>query len=107
MRYLVWILRLVIFVIVLLFALKNTAPVDVGFFAGHGVQQVPLIVVMLVAFLLGLIFGLLVAALAMLKRRREINRLRRELARAQAAAAQSLPAAQPMIPEVAAPLAPL
>ncbi len=30
MRYLVWILRLVIFVIVLLFALKNTAPVDVA-----------------------------------------------------------------------------
>ena len=50
MRYLVWILRLVIFIIVLLFALRNTAPVDVGFFGGHIVQQVPLIVVMLAAF---------------------------------------------------------
>jgi len=107
MRYLVWILRLVIFVIVLLFALKNTAPVDVGFFADHSVHQVPLIVVMLIAFLLGLAFGLLVAALAMLRRRREINRLRRELARAQEAAVRPPVVAQPMIPETAAPLAPL
>ncbi|CAM5216971.1 Putative integral membrane protein OS=Castellaniella defragrans OX=75697 GN=HNR28_000870 PE=4 SV=1 [Castellaniella defragrans] len=107
MRYLVWILRLVIFVIVLLFALKNTAPVDVGFFADHSVHQVPLIVVMLIAFLLGLVFGLLVAALAIVRRRREINRLRRELARAQEATARPPVAAQPMIPETAAPLAPL
>jgi len=32
MRYLVWVLRLLVFVIVLLFALKNTEPVQVSFF---------------------------------------------------------------------------
>lgn len=107
MRYLVWILRLVVFIIVLLFALKNTAPVDVGFFGGHMVQQVPLIVVMLAAFVLGLVFGLLVAATALLKRRREINRLRRELTRAQEALPQARVVPQPVIPETATPLAPL
>jgi len=107
MRYLVWILRLVIFVIVLLFALKNTAPVDVGLFAGHVFSQVPLIVVMLTAFVLGVIFGLLMAATGMLRRRREINRLRRELARAQDALAHPPAAAAPVIPETIAPLAPL
>ena len=107
MRYLVWILRLVIFVIVLLFALKNTAPVDVGLFAGQVINQVPLIVVMLTAFVLGVAFGLLVAATAMLRRRREINRLRRELARAQDALDHPSTASGPVIPEAIAPMAPL
>jgi uncharacterized integral membrane protein len=107
MRYLVWILRLAIFVIVLLFALKNTAPVDVGFFGDHVLHQVPLIVVMLAAFVLGVIFGLLIAATAVLRRRREVNRLRRELARAQDALSHPQTAAAPLIPEAVAPLAPL
>ena len=107
MRYLVWILRLVIFIIVLLFALKNTAPVDVGFFAGRSLHQVPLIVVMLAAFVLGLAFGLLAAAMAMLRRRREINRLKPELARAQDMLPTAPVTAQPMIPESVTPLAPL
>lgn len=107
MRYVVWLLRLVIFIIVLLFALKNTAPVDVGFFADHVVRQVPLIVVMLAAFALGLLFGLLAAATALYRRRREINRLRRELARAEEALTRPQVIAQPRIPETASPLAPL
>ncbi|WP_322994524.1 LapA family protein [Castellaniella sp.] len=107
MRYLIWLLRLVIFIIVLLFALKNTAPVDVGFFADHVLQQVPLIVVMLVAFVLGAVFGLLLAVSAVLRRRREINRLRRELSRAQDALAHPHSASGPVIPETVAPLAPL
>ncbi|MFT0533316.1 LapA family protein [Castellaniella hirudinis] len=107
MRYLIWLLRLVIFIIVLLFALKNTAPVDVGLFADHVLQQVPLIVVMLVAFVLGAVFGLLLAVSAILRRRREINRLRRELARAQETLAHPSTGTGPVIPETAAPLAPL
>ena len=107
MRYLVWILRLVIFIIVLLFALKNTAPVDVGFFADRTFHQVPLIVVMLVAFVLGVVFGLPVAATAVLRKRREAARLRRELARAQEALEHPQSSTGPIIPETVAPLAPL
>lgn len=83
MRYLFWILRLVIFIIVLLFAMKNTDLVDVGLFAGRVIHQVPLIVVMLVAFALGAIFGLLFAATSVLRRGREISRLKRQLNSAQ------------------------
>lgn len=79
MRYLFWILRLVIFIIVLLFAMKNTDLVDVGLFAGRVIHQVPLIVVMLVAFALGAIFGLLFAATSVVRRGREISRLKRQL----------------------------
>ena len=59
MRYLVWALRLLVFVAVLMFALKNTNPVEVRFYADYVVQDVPLIVVMLVVFVLGALFGLL------------------------------------------------
>lgn len=43
MRYLVWALRLLVFVAVLMFALKNTDPVAVKFYADYVVQDVPLI----------------------------------------------------------------
>lgn len=83
MRYLFWILRLVIFIIVLLFATKNTALVDVGLLGGSTWHQIPLIVVMLVAFALGAIFGLLFAITSILRRGREISKLRRQLAAAE------------------------
>ncbi|MBV6272229.1 LapA family protein [Alcaligenaceae bacterium CGII-47] len=107
MRYLVWILRLAIFIVVLLFALKNTALVDVGFFAGHVFKDVPLIVVMLIAFVLGVVFGLLVAATAILRKRREAARLRRELAHAQEELRRPSTPAPLIFPETVAPLAPL
>lgn len=108
MRYLVWVLRLVVFVVVLLFALKNTAPVDVNFFADHVISGVPLIVVMLVVFVLGAVFGLLITAPSMLRRRREAIRLRRELSRLEEKQKQPVAAQEAAVaPETVAPLAPL
>ena len=46
MRYLVWVLRFVVFLVVLLFALKNTDPVQVNFFADYSLGHVPVIIVM-------------------------------------------------------------
>jgi putative membrane protein len=86
MRYFVWALRLLIFVVVLMFALKNTEPVKVNFYANYAVQDVPLIVVMLVVFLMGAVFGLLLTVPAAMRRRREATRLRKELDRLQAVA---------------------
>jgi putative membrane protein len=85
MRYLVWALRLIVFVAVLMFALKNTEPVAVNFYGDLTLQGIPLIVVMLSAFVLGTLFGLLLTVPASLRRRREIVRLRKELDRIQAA----------------------
>ncbi len=108
MRYLVWILRLVVFVVVLLFALKNTGPVDVSFFADHVISDVPLIVVMLATFVLGAIFGLLITAPAIVRRRREAARLRRDLARLEEKHRQPVtPQEAAVAPETVAPLAPL
>ena len=107
MRYLVWILRLVVFIVVLMFALKNTGPVDVNFFADHVVTGVPLIVVMLAVFVLGVVFGLLVAAPSILRRRREASKLRREVARLEDKLKNPNVPGEALAPETVAPLAPL
>jgi uncharacterized integral membrane protein len=83
MKYIVWALRIIIFLAVLFFAYKNMNLVEVTFFDGVSMGQVPLIVVMLVTFVLGTVFGLLLTVPSVLRRRRELNRSRRELDRIQ------------------------
>ena len=85
MRYFVWALRLIVFIAVLLFALKNTEVVKVVFYADKSIDNGPLIVVMLSTFVLGTLFGLLLTVPGSLRRRREVSRLRKELDRIQEA----------------------
>lgn len=83
---------------------------QVSFFAEHIIQDVPLIVVMLAAFILGLVLGLLLMVGALMRRRREVNRLRREMDRLQdrlEQAQQSPVNTAAVAPETVAPLAPL
>ncbi|VCU69006.1 hypothetical protein PIGHUM_01065 [Pigmentiphaga humi] len=105
MRYLVWALRLVVFVVVLLFALKNTDRVTVYFFADHLISEVPLIVVMLASFVVGTVFGLLLTVPSVMRRRREIAALRREVEQARAGSASAADA--PPSPDVVLPMAPM
>ena len=105
MRYIVWALRLIVFLAVLLFALKNTDPVGVIFYGDWAIQGVPLIVVMLSTFILGAAFGLLLTVPASLRRRREVARLRKELERIQAAVNPDAGAQTP--PELLMPMSPL
>ncbi|MBC7202262.1 MAG: LapA family protein [Pusillimonas sp.] len=102
MRYIVWALRLIIFVVVLLFALKNTNLVDVRFYGDYVVTGVPLIVVMLVAFVAGIVFALLAIVPATVRRRRELKKTQREVQRLQASLAmrdaQGHPDTEPAVP---------
>jgi uncharacterized integral membrane protein len=107
MRYLVWVLRLVVFVAVLMFALKNTNPVQVNFYGDYVMHNVPLIVVMLIAFVVGAIFGLLLTVPAAMRRRREAMRLRREVDRLQTAISNQSGQAANVPPETIAPMSPL
>lgn len=110
MGYVVWVLRLLVFVLVLLFALNNTGPVDVTFYADYVLKQVPLIVVMLATFIIGAIFALLLIVPSALRRRRELSRLRRDMEKMRQQAEQALGDAHkpaPPAPEVVAPLAPM
>lgn len=56
--YLGWLAKLAIFLLVLGFALKNTQPVSLVSYLGF-TWQAPLIVLLLLAFLLGALIGLL------------------------------------------------
>jgi uncharacterized integral membrane protein len=83
MRYLGWLLKLALFVVVLTFAVKNTAPVTVRYYLGTE-WEAPLILVLLVFFVLGAVFGLVAGLAHQFRQRREIAALKRELQARQA-----------------------
>ena len=76
MRYLSWILKLLLFLVLLGFALKNTAPVDVRFFLGQA-WQAPLSLVLFLFFAAGAALGVAAALSVAYRQRRELEALRR------------------------------
>ncbi len=78
MRYLLWIIKFLLFLIVLTFAVKNTDPVTVRYYLGTE-WQAPLILVLLIAFCAGAAVGLIAALGRVFRQRREIGGLRKEL----------------------------
>jgi putative membrane protein len=81
MRYLLWALKLSLFVLVLSFAIKNTETVVVRYYPG-GEWHTPLIVVLLVFFCAGVALGIIAILAQLLRQRREISALKRELRKA-------------------------
>ncbi|WP_417067665.1 LapA family protein [Niveibacterium terrae] len=75
MRILIWLLRALVFFVLLGFALKNDALVSLRFFF-ETEWRVPLIVVVLAAFAAGVLLGVTAAVMTLLTQRREIARLR-------------------------------
>jgi len=90
MRYLTWLLKLALFVVVLTFALKNTAPVTVRYYLGAE-WEAPLILVALAFFTLGAALGLMAGLAQQFRQRREISALKRELQARE-------PSASPVVP---------
>ncbi len=78
MRYVMWVLKLLLFVLVLTFAVKNTAPVTVHYYLGAA-WEAPLIIVLLAFFAVGAGLGLMAGLAQQFRQRREISLLRREL----------------------------
>ena len=78
MRYLGWVVRILIFVAVLGFALRNSQPVTMHYFFDY-VWEAPLVVLLLAAFVLGAFLGLLALLPTLFRLRRERTKFRREL----------------------------
>ena len=76
MRAFIWLLRLVLFVLLLGFAVKNSGVVTVRFFF-DAQWALPLVAVMLVFFAAGALAGLTAALGAYLRQRRALLRLQR------------------------------
>ena len=76
MTALTWALRLIIFVVLLVFAVQNTAPVGLRFVTGQ-VWEAPLVLVLLGFFVGGVVLGALSLLGVIFRQRREISRLKR------------------------------
>jgi len=89
-KVLAWLLRAVLFVALLLFALRNTDTVTLRFYLDRS-WQAPLILVLLAFFALGAALGVLSCLTKLFAQRREILALKR--------AAQARPSAEtPSVP---------
>jgi len=84
MRYFSWALRILLFLLLFGFALKNTDPVIVRFYLGSQ-WEAPLVMVVLVFFGVGAVAGVIACLIYVHRQRREILQLRKE-ARAKPAA---------------------
>ncbi len=93
MRIVTWTLRLIIFLFLLAFAAKNVAPVTLYFYFDRS-WQAPLVVVLLGFFAAGALFGLIAMVSVLLRQRRQILRLKREL-RGHAKAAEAVRGTDP------------
>jgi lipopolysaccharide assembly protein A len=78
MKFIVWLIRVLVFVLLLVLALANRDSATLHFLAGYE-WSAPLILIGLAFFVVGLLAGLVSGLPAMLRLRMENGRLKREL----------------------------
>jgi lipopolysaccharide assembly protein A len=98
MQALAWIFRIVIVLVLVWFAVRNSQPVTL-----HGLPeqswQAPLVFVVLVAFVGGVVIGLLAWLPTVVRQRREVGRLRKSVATPAAVPVPAVPAPAANPPE--------
>lgn len=92
MRILMWFLRFLLFFLLFGFAVKNDHLASLRFFFG-GEWQLPVVFVILVSFSAGALLGVTATFASLLRQRREISRLRKQLVRAERGSAEVVPPA--------------
>ena len=95
MQALVWIVRFAIVVVLVWFAVKNSQPITINGLPEQS-WQAPLVFVLLIAFVAGVVIGLLAWVPTVVRQRREVTRLRRN-AETQAALAAAMPPPVPAL----------
>lgn len=78
MRVLSWTLRILVFLVVLGFALKNSQAVTLNYFFGYA-WEAPLVVLLLAAASLGALLGILAMLPQIFRSRRELRKLRKQV----------------------------
>lgn len=78
MRTFYFVLKLVLFLLLLGLAAQNSDPVEVRYFLGQA-WQAPLSLVIFVAFALGMVVGLLACGVKLMRKQREVRGLRRQI----------------------------
>ena len=96
MKILTWTVRLILFIVLLAFAVKNTDPVTLNFYYDLA-WQAPLVVVLFGVLAIGALIGIAATAGTLMRQRREIARLRREARHVATITAREPQAAPPVI----------
>lgn len=78
MRFLIWSVRILVFLLLLAFLSRNSGAVGVQFFFGS-LWTLPLSLLMLMIFVGGALLGVMATASTMLRQRRELGRLRSQV----------------------------
>jgi putative membrane protein len=78
MRYISWLFQMLVFIVLLGFALKNGQPVTLHYFFGYEWQS-SLVIALLLFFTVGVALGILATLSIWFRQRREIARLKREI----------------------------
>ena len=78
MRIVTWTIRFVVFILLLAFAAKNVEPVMLRFYFDLAMQA-PLVLILFGFFAAGVLFGILALLGTLLRQRREISSLKRQL----------------------------
>jgi lipopolysaccharide assembly protein A len=78
MKFIAWLIRILVFVVLLLLALANTQLATLNFYLGR-VWTAPLILIVLAFFVAGLVVGWLSATPSLFRHKLENGRLKREL----------------------------
>jgi uncharacterized integral membrane protein len=92
MTALTWAIRLIIFAVLVLFALQNSGVVVLNLLPGQ-IWEAPLVILLLAFFAAGAVLGVLSVVGTLFRQRREIARLKRELAKPAVALPEPPPAA--------------
>lgn len=78
MRYLSWLFKIILFLLLLGFAVKNTETAVLRYYLGYE-WQAPLVLILLVFFCAGAAVGIVASLSYLFKQRREMLTLKREL----------------------------
>ena len=78
MRYLSWLFKIILFLLLLGFAVKNTETAVLHYYLGYE-WQAPLVLILLVFFCAGAAVGIVAILSYLFKQRREMLSLKREL----------------------------
>jgi putative membrane protein len=76
MRYLGWVLKFLLFILLLGFAVKNSEVVTLAYYLGYE-WQAPLVLIILMFFVGGAVVGVAACMGYLLRQRRELVRLRK------------------------------
>jgi len=78
MRYLSWLIKIILFLLLLGFAVKNTETAVLRYYFGYE-WQAPLVLILLVFFCAGAAVGIIASLSYIFRQRREMLSLKREL----------------------------